>query len=114
MTTIYVAIAVFGMAALFGMYLLSLILRNKTTPKGVTLIHGAMAAIALVLLIIYALGNSPGPWSSIIIFIIAALGGFVLNYRDITGKTIPKWLGVVHGLAAVTGFILLLLFAFQK
>jgi hypothetical protein len=113
MTTIYVAIAIFGMAAIFGIYLLSLILRNKTTPKGVTMIHGTMAAIALVLLYIYAFGNTPGPWSSAIIFTIAALGGFVLNYRDITGKTIPKWLGIVHGLAAISGFILLLVFAFN-
>jgi hypothetical protein len=113
MATIYAAIAIFGMTAILGMYLLSLILRNKSTPKGVTIIHGVMAAVALVLLIIFCFGPTPGPWPSIIVFTIAAMGGFVLNYRDITGKKVPKWLGIVHGLAAITGFIMLLCFAFQ-
>lgn len=113
MTLIYTALAIFAMAAIAGMYLLSLILRNKSTPKGVTIIHGLMAATALVLLIIYCFGNTPGPWSSIIIFTLAAIGGFILNYRDITGKKVPKWLGVAHGLLAITGFVLLILFALQ-
>ena len=112
MTTLYTVIAIFGMAAIFGMYLLSLILRNKTTPKGVTFAHGALAAVALVLLIVYAIRHSPGPWTIVIIFALAASGGFILNYRDITGKSIPKWLGIGHGLLAITGFILLLVFAF--
>jgi len=113
MGLIYASIAIFGMTAIFGMYLLSLILRNKSTPKGVTIIHGLMAAVALILLIFYCFGDAPGPWPSIIIFTLAAIGGFVLNYRDITGKKVPKWLGIVHGLAAVTGFILLILFAIK-
>src|SRR4030095_1564558 len=103
MGLIYAAITIFGMTALFGMYLLSLILRNKTTPKGVTIIHGLMASIALFLLIIYCFGDAPGPWPSIIIFTLAAIGGFVLNYRDITGKKVPKWLGIVNGLVGGTG-----------
>ena len=111
---IYAAIVIFGMTAILGMYLLSLILRNKSTPKGITIIHGIMAAIALVILIIYCYGNEPGPVDSVIVFTLAAIGGFVLNYRDITGKTIPKWLGIVHGLAAIAGFGLLLWFAFGK
>ena len=112
MGLIYSAIVIFGMTAIFGMYLLSLILRNKTTPKGLTIIHGVMAALALILLLIFSYGPSPGPWPSIIVFALAAMGGFVLNYRDITGKKVPKWLGIVHGLLAVAGFVLLLIFAF--
>ena len=108
MGLIYSAIVIFGMTAIFGMYRLSLILRNKTTPKGLTIIHGVMAAAALVILLIYSYGPSPGPWPSIIVFALAAIGGFILNYRDITGKKIPKWLGIAHGLLAVAGFILLL------
>ncbi len=112
MGTIYAAITIFGMTAIFGMYLLSLILRSKSTPKGVTMIHGLMSVVALVLLIVYCVGHTPGPWISIIVFLVAASGGFILNYRDITGKSVPKWLGIVHGLTAIAGFALLLYFAF--
>lgn len=112
MEIIYATIAILGLAAIIGMYLLSLILRTKSTPKAVSALHGLLAVTALILLIVYAMGNKPGPWPSIIIFIITALGGLVLIYRDLTGKSIPKWLGIVHGLAAITGFALLILFAF--
>ncbi len=109
---IYSAVAVLGMTAIFGMYLLSLILRNKSTPKGVTIIHGVMAAIALVLLIIYCFGNSPSPWVSLIVFVLAAIGGFYINFKDISGKPVPKWFAVTHGVIALTGFGLLIFFAF--
>lgn len=112
MTTIYSAIAIFGLTAILGMYLLSLVLRTKSTPKGVAVIHGLLAVIALVLLIIYCVGNDTSPWASLVVFIVAAMGGLVLGYRDFTGKSVPKWLALVHGVAAVTGFILLLVFAF--
>jgi len=112
MISLYAAIAIFGMTAIFGMYLLSLVLRAKSTPKGVTIIHGLLAVVALVLLIVYCVGHQPGPWVSIIVFSVAAMGGFILNYRDITGKSVPKWLGVVHGVTAIAGFTLLLWFAF--
>lgn len=114
MGTIYAAIAVFGMTAILGMYLLSLILRNKSTPKGITIIHGVFAVVALVLLIVYCVGHSPGPWVSITVFIVAATGGFILNYRDITGKSVPKWLGIVHGVTSIAGFVLLVFFALSQ
>ena len=112
MEIIYATITIFGLAAIVGMYLLSLILRTKSTPKAVSALHGLLAGTALILLIVYTLGNKPGPWPSVIIFTIAALGGLVLIYRDLTGKTIPKWLGITHGLTAILGFVLLILFAF--
>jgi hypothetical protein len=94
------------------MYLLSLILRTKSTPKGVTILHGLLAVVALILLIVYSVGHTPGPWASITVFAVAASGGLILAYRDLTGKSVPKWLGIVHGLTAITGFALLLCFAF--
>jgi hypothetical protein len=51
---------------------------------------------------------------SIIIFIVAGTSGIILNYRDITGKKVPKWFAVAHGLVAITGFTSLLVFAFCK
>ena len=111
---LYTIIALFALAAILGATLLSFVLRNKNTPKSLTIIHGLFAATALVFLITYTFGNKPGPVESTILFVIAALGGFIMVTRDLSGKSIPKWLAVAHGLLAVTGFIFLLVFAINK
>jgi hypothetical protein len=104
------AIIFFALAALLGFYLLTFILQNKETPKGVAFTHGPLAAIGLIMLLIYAMLYRPIPIVSIVIFVLAALGGFMLMYRDITGKSVPKWMAIGHGLAAIAGFIFLLIF----
>ena len=114
MNIIYTAITLLGIVAIAGMYLLSFILREKQIPKAVTLIHGLFAALSVVLLIIYFFRNESGPLVSIIVFVVAAVSGIMLNYRDITGKKVPKWFAVMHGLVAITGFAFLLVFAFCK
>jgi hypothetical protein len=113
MNTLYLIIALFALGALIGMYLLALVLQKKETPKFVAFIHGAFVALALILLIVYN-SNHPGPIESIVLFVIAALGGFVLITRDLTGRSIPKWLAVGHGLIAAVGFIFLLVYAFAR
>jgi hypothetical protein len=114
MNTLYAIIGLFALGALIGMYLLSLVLQTKETPKAVVLFHGIFVAVALVMLIVYATKNGPGPVESIVLFITAALGGFYLFYRDITARPIPKWLAVVHALAAVAGFVFLAAYAFGQ
>lgn len=109
---IIAAIVLFSLAALLGIFLLTFVLRGKETPKAVTFTHGPLAATGLVLLIIYAFQHSPAPIASLILFIIAAIGGFVLITLDLTRSAAPKWLALLHGLIAVAGFILLLKFAF--
>ena len=109
---IYSIIAIFGITAVIGMYLLSLVLRDKETPKGAAIIHGLFAVIGLVLLINYCLGNETGPLVSSIVLFIAAMEGFLLIYIDITGRKIPKWLSTMHGLTTIAGYAFLLWFAF--
>jgi hypothetical protein len=111
MNTIYTIIGLFALGAIIGMYLLSLVMQNKETPKVVAFIHGGFVALALVLLIVYN-NNNPGVMDSIVLFVIAALGGAVMIVRDLSGKGVPKWLAVVHGLVAVAGFVVLLVHAF--
>ena len=106
-----ISIILFAIAALFGLYLLSYILTNKNTPKGVAITHGQIATVGLILLIIYAFLYSPKPIVSIIIFILAALGGLLLMFKDITGKPIPKWMALGHGITALIGIIVLIAFA---
>lgn len=108
---LWTAISIFALTAILGMTLISYVLQNKPTPKALAFIHGPFGAIGILLLIIYAFYRSPSPLESIIIFIIAAFMGFILIFRDLTGRSIPKWLAVLHGLTAVTGFVFLLFFA---
>jgi len=111
MKIIYAAITIFGMAAILGTYLLSLVLRNRETSKPAAIVHGLFAITGLILLIVYSKGNEGSPIVSIVVFTIAAMGGLILVYKDLTGKKIPKWLGIAHGLTAVIGFAFLILFA---
>jgi hypothetical protein len=114
MNTLYTVTGLFALGALLGMYLLAMILQNKETPKFITFLHGLFAAVALIILIIYAVNHGPGLTESIILFVMAAIGGFILVYRDITAKKIPKWLAVAHGLLAVSGFTMLLVFVVNQ
>ena len=111
---LYTTIALFALAAILGMILLSYVLRSKETPTGLMIGHGLFAVAGLVLLLNYTFTNTPGPMESTILFLIAALGGIIVMIRDVTKKPIPKWLAVVHGLVAVTGFIFLLVFTFAQ
>lgn len=112
-TMLNFSIALFAIAAILGLVVLMALLKKKETPKPVVFAHGAVAAIALVLLIVYGVRN-PGnvPMASIIIFALAAIGGFYLFFNDMKKKPGPVSVAVIHALAAVTGFVVLLLFAF--
>ncbi|NGP88619.1 hypothetical protein [Fodinibius halophilus] len=106
-------VMLFALAAVLGVVLIIKVFKDEETPKAVVYSHGGAAALALVLLIItYMKQGESLLLISLLIFVVAALGGFVMFGLDISKKSIPKWLSVVHALAAVTGFILLLYAAF--
>lgn len=111
---LYTAIALFSLAAILGMILISFVLQNKSTPKGLAFTHGGLAAAGIILLITYSFGNTPAPFASLVLFIMAALGGFTLIYKDLTGNPVPKLLAIGHGLTAVAGFTFLLIFTFLR
>ena len=112
MNTLYSIIGLFALGALVGMYLLALVLQKKETPKFVALIHGIFVATALIMLLVYAMKNGPGLTESIVLFVMAALGGVVLIYKDLTKKPIPAWLAIGHGVIAVVGFLYLIMYTF--
>lgn len=108
---IYGSIALFALAAVLGLIIATAIFKGKETPKPAVYAHGAMAAIGLVLFVLYALQNPTNyPQLSLILFVVAALGGFYLFANDMRKKPGPKPVVIVHALAAVTAFTLLLLF----
>lgn len=112
MNIIYVAIVLFAIAAIVGLTILIKWLGKKEVSRTVVYTHGAFAAVALVLLVVYALQN-PGnyPQLALILFIIAALGGFYMFFRDLQSKMSPYSVAFLHALLAVAGFVSLLVFA---
>ena len=96
------------MAAVFGITLLIPVLQGKTPNRTFVFIHGGIAAVALVMLLLqYTKEGNTVPQISLILFVVAALGGFVLFARDLQKKALPKGLALVHATAAVVAFLIL-------
>jgi hypothetical protein len=114
MGLIYTSITLFALAAIIGLYLLTFVWQKKETPKTIAILHGALAASALILLIMHTVNTGADLIQAIVLFVIAALGGIVLFIRDITGKSLPKALAILHGLLAVSGFVFLLVHTVNK
>lgn len=109
----YFSIIVFALSAVLGLTILVKWLTKKEASKAVIYSHGATAAAALVALIVYAAKNPEHfPKASIILFVLAALGGFYMFINDLRGKFSPMAVAFVHALLAVAGFVMLLGFAF--
>jgi len=107
------SIIIFAIAAVLGLIIITALLKDKPTPKPVVFTHGILAATALVILVVFTVNNpAHSPVLSLVLFVVAALGGFVLFARDMSKKPGPKALAVIHALAAVVGFLILLAFAF--
>jgi hypothetical protein len=106
-----VAIILFALAATGGLLLAYLRINNKELPMPLALVHGAAAAAGLVALALGVLGGAATDQARIALglFVAAALGGFALFSFHVRKKPLPIPLVVVHGLAAVAAFALLLL-----
>jgi hypothetical protein len=111
---LYAIIGIFALAAVMGLTVaISIFNKKPETPKGAVYTHGALAATGLVLLIVYMMNNPDNyPQISLILFVVAALGGFVLFFNDMKKKPGPVGLVIIHALVAVAAFVLLLTFAF--
>lgn len=112
------AIVLFVIGALLGLYILTHVLKDKPTPKVSVLLHGLFVAIALILVIIRAAKGTDVTSTliaSLIFFLIAALGGFVMVYIDLgKGKLPPKGLAILHPILAAVGLVLLIVFTVGK
>src|SRR5688572_6269173 len=107
---LYGSIAFFVLAAMLGVYMVTFLFRDREIPKGIAFIHGPLAIVGLVLLLVYAFESQKEDdhLISIILFVVAAIGGFIMLGRDLLRKPVPKWLAVVHALAAVAALVLII------
>jgi hypothetical protein len=113
MTTILIF---FGLAAVGGLTMAFIRFRGAPTPPlPLALLHGAGAATGLILLLLYVMRGGGGGLvtPALICFVLAAVGGFAMFAMHLTKKALPIPLVVIHGIAAVIGFSLLLAVAFQ-
>jgi len=113
-----IAVVLFGLAALGGLFLAALRFKEKDLPLPVALVHGAVAASGLVTLLVSVL-RSGDPTKGLLpialgLFVVAALGGFVLFSFHLRKKLLPIPLMLIHALVAVAGYACLLFAVFGK
>jgi hypothetical protein len=112
---IYASIAAFAFAAIFGLTVLIKWFGNTDAPRAIVYTHGILAATGLVLLLILAINDkTQAPMACVVLFLIAALAGFYMFFRDIVKKKRTLYLGILHGLIALTSFIILLFFVINQ
>jgi hypothetical protein len=104
------AIAFFLVAAMIGLFVLLKIFKNKAVPTPVILTHGGIAAIGILLLLITVLRGNTAPLllTSLILFIVAALGGATMVALARAGKPVPNNTVIFHPILAVCALLLLL------
>ena len=114
---ITLAAILFAIAALGGATLATLHFRGRfPLPVPLVVLHGSFAGSGLALLVIAAVeqrdfgGLALG---SLVIFVIAALGGFYLLSHQLRDRALPSAVVLIHGGAAVVAFLLLLWYLFQ-
>jgi hypothetical protein len=106
-----IALVLFALAALGGLYMAVVRLRGaERPPTGIALVHGAGAAAGLIALIVAVMDASAPSLArtALIVFVVAAAGGFFLFAQHMQKKALPIPVMVIHALVAVTGFVILL------
>lgn len=104
---------IFVVAAFFGSRLFDKVTKGESTSKKFAAVHGILAGLGLVLLIIYISFTEDIPVAlPFAVFFLAAGFGAVMFVRDIMELPIPKWLAYVHAVLATSGLLILLFLAF--
>jgi hypothetical protein len=104
------AIVLFAIAAIGGLTMAVMHFRGATPPRAVlAALHGLFAAAGLVILLLAVVHGATGsPGIALVLFLIAALGGFTLLSFHLRGRPLPNGLIVGHAVIAVAGFLVLL------
>lgn len=106
-STVLLAVAAAGGLVMAGIRFAG----NRQPPAALAMLHGFLAAAAVTLLLYAAatVGLPAMALAALVLFLVAAGGGVILNLNYHWKQLpLPKWLVVVHAIAAVVGFVLLL------
>jgi hypothetical protein len=109
------AVIVFAIGALGGLVLASYVLQDRLAPWALSLLHAALGAIGLLLVIYAAIttGLSHAALTALVILVVAALGGFYLASIHLRSQVAPRQVVFIHAGVAVIGFLTLLGVAFR-
>lgn len=112
MSMTIIAIIIFAIAAVGGLFLASKVLTGQLAPWAVSIIHALLGATGLITLILAVLEPGGTENTRLImalgLLVVAALGGFYLASIHMQGKVAPKNIVFVHAGIAVAGFLTLL------
>jgi len=99
------AAVVFAIAALGGIVLAAHVLRGKFAPWALSLLHAALGAAGIVLVLVTVIQGLRGNAALALgLFVIAALGGFFLASFHYRKQLPPSAVVVVHAVVALAGF----------
>lgn len=106
----YLPIGLFAIAALGGVTLAVMKFMGKQLPIPLAILHGIFAAAGIVTLALNVVQTRTNTAMnvSLLLFILAAAGGFMLFSQDLMKKRQPGLLIGAHALTAVVSFVLLL------
>lgn len=109
------ALGFFAVAAVIGLVMAARVFGGSAPPWAMSLLHAALGASGIVTFYIAIAGTPVGglAWTSLGLFVLAALGGFFLASFHLRGKAHPKGVVVIHALVAVTAFAILAGLAFD-
>jgi len=111
---LYVSIILFLYAALSGLIMVVGIFRGATPWVPLALVHGVLAATALVLALLVAIATDLAAIKyGVAVLVLTALGGFILLSFHLRGKPHPWVVVVLHVVPAVAGVGFLVYALFQ-
>ena len=106
-----IAAALFVFAALAGLTMAYIAFKKKRNPPfPLVLLHGVVAATALVTLLWGVVRSDRGgtvAWA-LGLFFVAAFGGFFLFSYHIRDRPLPSAVIAIHGTLAITALVMLL------
>jgi hypothetical protein len=104
-----IAVLIFAIAALGGLVLALNHFRGKDRPWPLAILHGLLAATGLVILLVAVMGGGAPEHAklALILFVAAALGGFLLFAFHLQKRKLPSPVVVIHAGVAVVAFLIL-------
>jgi uncharacterized membrane protein HdeD (DUF308 family) len=103
------AIAFLSLSGVFGLCIEVFSFKRTSAFSLKVFAHGFVAITGLLMLFSYAFNQQQEALQTIILFVLAAIGGLVSLALDLAGRFTPGWMAVLHVIVSVCGFILLVL-----
>src|SRR6187549_1990869 len=115
MMIIYFSIGFFVLAAILGLTILIRWLQRKEASRAVTYSHGAVAIIAIVILVVYsAMHPKHFPLISLVLFPMGAIAGLYMFFTEKVRNKKPISVAFLHAFFVLCGLITLLVFVFRN